>query len=470
MLSDKSAGTAIADKAAFAIDATASKAFAELSGDRNPLHIDPERARRTNFGGTVCHGVHVALAALDRILAAGSDGVCTLRARFVRPVTTGGLATIGDVVTNEGGLREATIAVDGESAVVLKFAPAPAYRGPSCDVVRDADAASELDFDAAAAAAGRESAAYDTAHATRLFPTLAVRAPALLASALAATRVVGMRCPGLNSLFVSLDIRTDSTLPDGFVWRTTRASKTLSMLWIELSGGNCFAKIEALMRPPHREQAAYDEVRARVPVGMFAGRSALVIGGARGLGEVAAKVLAAGGASVSVGYRIGAADAERVVAEIGAGGGSADAIPFDVLDPPTIGHSTYDRLYYFAAPRIAPNTGAWRSDIFAGFARYFVHGVAETLTRLGERKIGVFYPSTRFIDVPEPGFAEYCAAKAAGETLLAQAAAAGSLRYAAPRLPRMATDQTVAFAHQRIDSTPPLEILSSAIMRAESMF
>lgn len=31
--------------------------FAELSGDDNPIHVDPEFARGTHFGGTVSHGM-----------------------------------------------------------------------------------------------------------------------------------------------------------------------------------------------------------------------------------------------------------------------------------------------------------------------------------------------------------------------------------------------------------------------------
>ena len=37
-------------------------AFAELTGDRQWIHIDPVRARETPFGGTIAHGYYTALA------------------------------------------------------------------------------------------------------------------------------------------------------------------------------------------------------------------------------------------------------------------------------------------------------------------------------------------------------------------------------------------------------------------------
>ena len=36
-------------------------AFAKLSGDYNPVHLDPLKARRTRFGYPVVHGIHLML-------------------------------------------------------------------------------------------------------------------------------------------------------------------------------------------------------------------------------------------------------------------------------------------------------------------------------------------------------------------------------------------------------------------------
>ena len=42
--------------------------FAKLSGDYNPVHLDPILTRRTLFGSPIVHGVHGLLWALDRWL------------------------------------------------------------------------------------------------------------------------------------------------------------------------------------------------------------------------------------------------------------------------------------------------------------------------------------------------------------------------------------------------------------------
>ena len=65
----------------------------------------------------------------------------------------------------------------------------------------------------------------------------------------------------------------------------------------------------------------------------FAAQRALIVGGSRGLGEVTAKLLAAGGAEVVITYYHGEQDARRIVAEIVSHGANAEYLPLNVLEP-----------------------------------------------------------------------------------------------------------------------------------------
>ncbi|MEK7271235.1 MAG: SDR family NAD(P)-dependent oxidoreductase, partial [Planctomycetota bacterium] len=62
-------------------------------------------------------------------------------------------------------------------------------------------------------------------------------------------------------------------------------------------------------------------------------RVALVAGGSGGIGGAVCRALAAGGARVYAGFRNGRAAVERTVAAIRDGGGFAEAVPLDLLDP-----------------------------------------------------------------------------------------------------------------------------------------
>src|SRR4051794_10569758 len=74
------------------------------------------------------------------------------------------------------------------------------------------------------------------------------------------------------------------------------------------------------------------------------GRRALVTGGSRGIGAEIVRRLAADGAAVAFTYGASAAEAEKLVAEVGEAGGMAVAIQADSADPEQVARSVDDTV------------------------------------------------------------------------------------------------------------------------------
>ena len=188
-----------------------------------------------------------------------------------------------------------------------------------------------------------------------------------------------------------------------------------------------------------------------------------MIGGSRGLGEVAAKLLALGGAEVMITYHRGKQDAEAIAVEIQAAGGKCGVAQFDSNRPVPIGlPQPPTHVYYFATPHIAADkTVVFSGERFGEYCRHYVTNFVQTLLALsqGVPKLDVLYPSTIFLDEPPAHMAEYCAAKAAGEETCKQLVKRfPEWRMYSPRLPRLHTDQNNGLIPAELES-PQLVIL-----------
>lgn len=79
------------------ISAADVQAFADITGDDNPLHVDAEYAATTRFGRPVVHGVYV-LGLASKVLGRDFPGhgsiAVSLAAKFLRPVPVGEEVTI----------------------------------------------------------------------------------------------------------------------------------------------------------------------------------------------------------------------------------------------------------------------------------------------------------------------------------------------------------------------------------------
>ena len=179
--------------------------FAGLSGDFNPMHMDPVAARRTVFGAPVVHGVHLLLWALDSWVRGRTIALERVKASFNRGVLVGDLVRVCLVKDTEDFALQIQ---RNESKLVPirgKLGVAPQYAGtfPAMDAVK----CREMNPAEAASAAGTVPLTYDPTAASALFPHLSSALPPVqFAGLLATTRLVGMECPGLHSLYSGLDL------------------------------------------------------------------------------------------------------------------------------------------------------------------------------------------------------------------------------------------------------------------------
>lgn len=438
--------------------------FVAISGDANPFHTDELVARRTPFGRRAVHGVHLVLLAIDALAAPGPVRPTRVRAVFRRSAAPGmplrftvttPTAGRSDVVIDHGVRRIAEIRVEhvrqsGDHDRAVAIEP-PAIGEPA-----------SLDRDELRSAAGSIPVRGDVTSLTRsLRGAVGALGARSTAELLTITRLVGMHVPGRDALLSSLDVAvaTDAigTGTDELIYRTQRFDDRFARLTLEVSGPTTTGTVVAFVQP---RPVAVDTGDVGPPVAAFAGQRWLVVGASRGLGAVAASLLAAGGGDVRLTYRIGREDAEQLASTIG-----ATAFQLDVDQPgPAIEAITSDdwqptHLAYFATPPIFDGVaGSYSAELEARFRRVYVEAFGQIVDALGpERLIGVLWPSSTAVDDETPGLAEYASVKREGERMLASLGREyGHLRVVTPRFPRLPTDQTQSFVPTEVGDAAPV--------------
>jgi acyl dehydratase len=463
--------------AARLFDAQDQTRFATLTGDRNPMHVDALYARRTQAGAPVVHGMHALLWSLEELAMAGllDEPISRCTARFNHFVYVGDEATLRVVRCSETRLR-AEIVSAGITAATLDIAfgdSAPARPSRNGTPIPSLVEPLERDLAAVAACAGWITTEGDGT--AKAFPHICARIGARRVAAIAKlSYLVGMVCPGLHSIFSECALSfidetrnrdtADGTRRSGISFRVENVDERVRLANIAVGGNGIAGTLMAFLRQPPVAQRTLAEISRLVRPFEFAGSTALVVGGSRGLGAATARILAAGGARVAITYAVGVADARELASEIGFEG--CAVMQYDARDEagPQLEALPWpiDQLYYFATKQIyRPKTGLFAADRFAEFCAVYVSGFERICAALRpgrEDALRAFYPSSIFVEDRPRDMTEYAMAKAAGEILCADMNRFDStVNVLVRRLPRVLTDQTATV--MPVDGFDALDIM-----------
>lgn len=457
--------------------------FAAASGDCNPMHLDALSARRTQAGAPVVHGMHSLLWLLDCLAAQHPDlpAIATVKVQLKKMILVGD--EVEAVVTRKdiSSLR-AEVQSDGEAVLraILTFGtagPAPIFpveEKPMPMPPAPLDPAWEemegraglLEF-----SLGSAELSSRFPHLTRLWGSSRVAAVGCTSS------LVGMVVPGLHSIYASLlfHLGEEVDSESGLRFKIRSTDSRFRLIHEDFSGGGIFGSLECYYRHPPTGQAPINTVAQQVAPGSFSGATAMVVGGSRGLGELTAKILAAGGAKVILTYAYGKADAERVHAEITTWGGECTIAAYDVRGDAEEQLSAMAQapthFYYFATPHIFSQKSRFYSKArFDEFNTFYVDGFAR-LIRAGLHRrpegIRAFYPSSIAVEDRPEGMTAYTMSKAAGEILCADLNTyLPNTRVIVARLPRLLTDQTATL--QYVKSGDSLAILLPLVQKMQA--
>jgi hypothetical protein len=440
--------------------------FSNVSGDYNSIHIDAVMARRTIFGEQIVHGMLTALKLLDAYLSVSDVAPKKLSINFSKPIYLNRNVNFY-VEELEGNLR--LVAFDEVHAETVSIS----LRGiggeidvavPNVRPLRDK--IDDLGFDDLKNSSGIECVCAAESDLLSCFPySHKALGSYRMAVLLSFTRIIGMKAPGAHSIFSSLIVdftqQYDPTSEELEIsWRVSGCKSKIAPVTINIEGYHCCAKLQAFIRPKPIEQPKIQAVQSLVRNDDFIGQKALIVGGSRGLGEVAAKCIAAGGGEVTITYSSGEDDAKNIQQEINDNGGSCNVRQFNIFNSSTEdlleSISSITHMYYFASCQIIPNYTAFDVKLYEKYLQFYVSSFQNLSISLITvfKGIRIFYPSTVYINERKPGYTEYLLAKADGEKICHEL----NLKHAdsrikTKRLPALATDQTNSIIPKSIQPT-----------------
>ncbi len=356
--------------------------FSELTGDRSPLHVESEFARRSMYRGEVVHGMLTVafIGALDMLDAANRNCHCrltSLNAQFTSPVYAGDTFTLtGTAVAVDHSSSSASIEYTVENArtrvVVCKGAAVVNYSAdryaeknathPAGQLLSLPDEPLEpMDVRFEQITKGDEDSILFSIKDGSIACLKAILSEGIavggafdgqawstgfvsdLLCVMLFSTSVGMRIPGRRATFLEFtasmrrEIRLNTTYKlNGLISHVSRAGriikKTISITGAGTDASLLDGKVAVVVNPDHAKMPDMKQLKDSAMELGIKDKVVVVTGASRGIGETIARLFALHGAKVVVNYFRGETDAKRIADDITANNGEAIAVRADVSD------------------------------------------------------------------------------------------------------------------------------------------
>ncbi len=446
-------------------------AFAEFSGDFNPIHVDPIAARRSIAGQCVVHGIHGLMWALDSFISFFNLKPSAIKIKFKHPIFLDdevlcyydNVKNKLQITSGEVILYDISLSFDSEiEHHKFNLSCKLPLSAPLDNSISDLEEIPPQDF----FYVGQLDLAKN------LFPNMvAAYSIEFCAEISSISEVVGMRYPGLRSFFLSANINLRiNKFERNIIVQNIDAR--FNLMKIKINAASLICDCEVLLIKKPYETFSLIDLQAKISKTEFHEINALIIGGSRGLGESVAKIIALGGGKSLITYSTGYDDCLMVANQVSAMGQKCSIakikMPEDIHLISNLGN--FNQVYYFPTPKIfGKRNSSYDVKLYESFYEIYVNSFNSIIDSFAKKrdKVVLFYPSTEAINQPLPELEEYIDAKIAGEKLCKKFDGHESISIYSFRIPRTGTDQTISLINA--ESENPNDVMLPVVRKMTSL-